>query len=509
MKKLNLSNKDIVREKVSQGVKEMNDLVSLTLGPEGTSVMISRPNGEPLLVDDGRRVAENVKLDDPIKQDAARVCYSVTRKTDEKVGDGTTTSMVLANAILQNNLLYGAGTHFNVAETDRKIQQSKIEVLKKLDSMKTEIKSEKELIEVSTVISGDKDLGKMIGSMQWQLGPLGHISIEFNLTSEKIETEIADGYRFEGGNATMLVTDDLRKNIIERDVNVFVINQKILDFADIVPAINLASAKGKNRIVIIAQKFEDGVIKEIHKLATRERSPFFVWAIKAPGRGEEAFKDMAVISGAKYFGRNDVATSVQYEDLGHLGKFEFEDDVCYMIEGKGTKEAITKRIKEVEEEVKQAKVHAIKKDKLERLSALSKGYGVIKIGAPTNEERNWLKYKIEDAREATKHALRDGVVQGGGYAFKKISESLPDGDVLKKALLAPYETLVKNLGHEFKPTKDILDPVTVEKVALENACSAVGKLIRIGGAIAYKPESMVEQLKNVINNNNEDESYEE
>jgi chaperonin GroEL len=210
---------------------------------------------------------------------------------------------------------------------------------------------------------------------------------------------------------------------------------------------------------------------------------------------------MAVVTGAKFFGANDNLGFFNREDLGHVDRFEFLDDVCFLVGGKGKEEKVKERVKEVEAEIKRTKHDPMKKDKMERLSALSRGYGVIKIGAATNDERNWLKYKIEDARGAVKHALKEGIVRGGGLTYKKIADSLPDDNVLKEALYAPYLKLKENAGGEFKVGKDVFDPVATEKAALFNACSAVSKLIRIGGAISYEEESSFENaLKRLVNN---------
>ncbi len=501
MEKLNLSDESLVREKVAGGIKKMYDLVSLTLGPVGRSVMIERP-GEPLIVDDGRRVAENIKFSDPVEQMAVRVCYWVTRKTDEKVGDGTTTSMCIVHGIVKDNIAVGPGIVFDVAQLDRNIQIAKDEVVAALKKMAKPVKTEAELIEVATVVTGDKALGEMIGKMQYELGENGHISIEFNFVGETIETQLSKGYSFEGGNATLLVSDSLRKTITEDDVHVLLINQKVTDFSTLVPMINTVAQKGKNRLLIIAQSFSESVIKGIHEMASREKSPFIVWAIRAPGQTKESFKDMEAVTGGKCFQKENTLDLFVPNDLGYISKFEFEDDVCFFVDGGGKPEVVAKRIKEVEEEVKQAKVDVIKKGIKARLSALSSGHGVIKIGAPTNEERNWLKYKIEDAREAVKHALRSGVVQGGGMALKKVSDSLPDGNVLKNGILMPYETLKRNSGGKFTVPSSVKDPVAVEIAAVENACSAASKLLRIGGAIAYKPESLTDQLQKVLKNNN-------
>lgn len=518
MQKINLYQEGEVRERILSGVSKMSALVGMTLGPDGRSVIIERGAGEPLIVDDGRRVAENIKFDDPVEQLATRVLYGVTRKTDEKAGDGTTTSMVLAHAILdevfKNRLTFGVviGAQASVAAIDYEIQKAKSEVIAKLEAMARQIKTEKELINVATIAVGDPRLGEIIGKMYYQLGKDGHITMEFNLLSEEIETEVVKGYRFSGGYAaSWMITDALRRNCILDGVDVLITKKKLTDFTEIAPIANMVGNSGKNKLIVIASKFDPSVLKLIYSNATRQQQPFIILGVRAPGKTEEAYRDMAIFTGAKYFSENDDLSMAIKEDLGYVSRIEVTDDTCILIDGKGKDADIQKRIKEVEAEAKAQKLPQFKQDRYERLSSLSGGVGLIKIGAPTDEERNWLKYKIEDAKHATKAAYKYGILPGGGMAFKKIAESLPDTNILKKPLLAPYEKLKANAGGKFNPGKDVFDPLFVEKTALENACSAASKLIRIGGAIATKPKPEIEEALKAIfpkaeaNNDEEDE----
>jgi len=509
IKKLNLFDSSDVRERILSGVTKMNNLVSMTLGPNGQSILIERGAGEPLLVDDGRMAAENIKFEDPLEQLAARVFYGVTRKTDEKVGDGTTTSMLLAWAIMKEvskeYISFGIGPKANIGEIDKLIQKSKENIFKKLDEMKKEIKTEKELAHVASISAGDEELGKIIAGMYWKLGNDGHITLEFNLLSEEIETETIPGYRFTGSYAAnWMITDADKKECDIPDVDVLVVHQKLTDPKEIEPIANLIGNSGKNKFVIIAPKFGESVIKMAFQNATRKKGKFYMLLVRAPGRSEEAYKDMAIFSGGKFFSANDDIKIAEREDLGYVSRINVTEDTVILMDGKGTEKDIKKRVEEVIAEAKLTKMPQFKQDRLERASALSGGVGVIRIGAPTDDKRNWLKHKIEDAKYATKHAYRDGIVQGGGLAFKKISESLPDDDILKKVLMAPYEKLKENNGGILKVGKNVYDPVAIEKAALDNACSAASNLLKIGGAIVHKPEP---ELDTLLRNNNKEEMY--
>lgn len=520
MQKINLSDEKQTRTRVLSGVRKMAELVGMTLGPMGRSVLIERGTAsEPLLVDDGRRVAENIKLDDPIEQLAVRTLYSVTRKTDEKVGDGTTTATVLSHAIMdelsKNHVMSGGMiSSVDVAELDRKINSAREEIVGHLRSIAKPVKTEKELIDVASVVAGDENIGEIIGKMYFQLGKDGHITLEFNLLSEQIESEVVPGYRFSGGYAAeWMMTDSMRRTASMTDVHVLVTSHKDLDTNKVTPILQLLMGNNKRRLVIIAPKFTPSFLKDVY--ATALKGGFPILCVRAPSRGEEAFKDIAVFTGGKYFSENEeLGSDVQNSDLGYVERIDVTDDTTILVNGGGKKEDVAARIKEVQAEADAQKLPQFKADRLERVSALSSGVGVIRIGAPTDEERNWLKYKIEDAKYATKHAFREGIVPGGGLAFKTISEKfLPDTNILKNAILAPYHTLKKNAGGELKVGKNVFDPVAVPMAALEHACSAASKLIRIGGAIAFAPRPKLDEaMRSAVGNGNgvqedEDEDY--
>lgn len=514
MRKLNISNEKDARERIRRGIAEMNALVSKTYGPRGQSVIIERGAGEPLIVDDGRRVAENIKLDDPIGQMAVRACYSVTRKTDEKAGDGTTTAMILTNAgvdeVAKSWIVPGAIGGPGVDEVDTAIHASCKNVVAKLREMAKPIETQQELIEVATVSSGDARLGEIIGKTYWQLGKDGHISLEFNLVSEEIETEVRPGYRFSGGYAaSWMVTDAIRRMFISDDAPVLICDfsrDKDIVWDEVIPYIQLAFGDGSKNLVIIAKRFTKTFLEMAHAQAFMKQGSFNVICVRAPSRGEEAYKDMAIYTGAKLFtDKDDLKTDVSKDNLGKAKRIELSDDTCILIEGAGKREDVVRRAEEAKAEAEQQKVPPLKQDRLERASALLGGVGVIKIGAPTDEERNWLKHKIEDAKWATKHAFRHGIVPGAGQTFKTISESLDDKDILKNVLMAPYDTLKKNGGGVAPSAAGIFDPVFVEITALEVACSAISKLTRIGGAIATAPKPQLEEaFKAIIKTNNDD-----
>lgn len=504
IKKINLSDINQVREKILSAVEKVNDLVSITLGPDGLSALIERGMGEPLMVDDGRRTAENIKFDDSVEQLIARVLYAVTKKTDEKVGDGTTTSMILAHAIIEEVFKkylscegMNLGNMASVSEIDEKIQESKKNILKLIDDKTTKIKTEKQLIDVATIAAGNSRIGEIIGKMYWKLGEDGHLTLEFNLLSEELETRLVPGYKFLGGYAApWMITNEIRQHSILKEVDVLVAYQFNLEVEDVQPLAKEVASAGKTELVIIAPKFSEPFLKNVYLTAVKGR--FSILCITAP-RKEGVYKDIATLTGGKYFSKNDDLKKAFRKDLGRVKEVEVTEDCAILVEGAGSKEDIKKRIKEVKADEKHQKLHQFKASRLERISGLAGYVGLIRIGAPTDEERNWLKYKIEDAKYATKWAYKGGIVKGGGMAYKEISDSLPDDDILKEPLLAPYKKLKQNAGRKFKVGKDVIDPAPVEKAALEYACSAASKLIRIGGAVAIQPKSDIElALKDLV-----------
>lgn len=509
IKKLNLSDEEQVREKIFLGASKMAAMVGMTLGPHGRSVIIDRGTGEPLIVDDGRRVAEFVKFDDPIEQMAARTLYGVTRKTDEEVGDGTTTATVLSDGMIgevrKNHLVAGGlvASTASVQDIDREILETRDIVLKKLDEMARPVKSEKDLIDVATASSGDPALGKIIGQMYYGLGKDGHIALEFNLLSEQIEHEVVRGLRFTGTYADrFMITNALRKESIFADSHVLVAHKKDIEPGSIQPLCAELAHAGKSSLVIIAPKFTADLIKSVYVTMKKTQNNFEVLCVRAPGLHPEHYEDIAIWTGGKFFSdRDDLATATK-ADLGYVERIEVNEDTAILIEGKGDKKAVEKRIEEVRADANLQKLSQFKQSRLDRISAMSGGVGVIRIGAATDEERNWLKHKIEDAKYATKAAFNGGVVPGGGQAFKKIAEELPEGNILKVALMAPYNRLKENAGGKLVVPKNVIDPVLVEKSAVKTACSAVSKLIRIGGAIANLPTpSLEEAFRGIMGSN--------
>lgn len=503
IKKRNLSDVNEVRKLIRGGIDKMEDLVSLTCGPDGLSVMIERGAGEPLIVDDGRRVAENIKLDDEIEQLAVRTCYEVTKKADEKAGDGTTRAMIYARGIVDSVFddhlpaVSFAKARTSVREIDERIHTSCENVLKLLTKMAKPVKTEQELIDVATIISGDAKIGEIVGKMYFELGPNGHITLEFNLLSDQIETEMTKGMRLTAGMAkSWMIGDKLRGRTVLDNIETLLVNRKDLTAKHIEGVVEQIQLRGKNKLLIIGRRFTQEFLNEVYLSA--KANVFGVLCVQFPQGGIEHYEDVAVFTGGKAFQEQDNLDDIKYEHLGHVNRFDASEEETILIEGKGTKEALEKRIKEVEKEMKEQKLHQFKQARQERISALSGGVGVIKIGAPTDEERNWLKYKIEDAKLGTKVAYRDGVVQGGGLAMVKIAEGLPEDDILKKALMRPHEILKRNAGGEFKVGKDVIDPVGVEKAAIQTACSAASKLIRIGGAVSFKGKPTLDEAMSGI-----------
>ena len=508
MKKHNISDYGEIIKKITSASRKMSELVGMTLGPAGRSVIIERGAGEPLIVDDGRRVAENILFDDPVEQLIIRTLYGVTRKTDETAGDGTTTSMILADAIIQEvfrSRIHGEGFIApigSVAEIDREIQESKTRVLSRLDTMVKPVKTEKELAAVASIAVGDYHLGGIIAGMFWKMGKEGHIAMEFNLLSREIETEVVPGLRFSAGYAdSFMITDDVRKVAVFNDSDILISESRELDVAKIKPICNEVQNSGKSGIVIVAPKFSADFLRSVYLTAVKGK--FSVLCLRAPSLHEEHLKDIAVWTGGKFFSKSDDVASASASDLGWAERVEVTDDTAIITGGRGEKKDIQKRIEEVKGELAKQKLPQFKQSRIDRISALNGSVGVIRIGAPVDEDRNWQKYKIEDARYATRAAFREGVLPGGGEAYRIISEELPKGDILKEVLLAPQKKLRENCGKKFKVGKDILDPLLVEKTALEMACSAAAKIIRIGGAIAMRPAPDIEDaLKKITNGKN-------
>jgi len=290
-----------------------------------------------------------------------------------------------------------------------------------------------------------------------------------------------------------MVTDSQKRESVFPDPLILITNSKIDDPLKLKPLIDSVVKHGKKEIVIFAPKYADEVISSVFKTA---QAGFSILALRAPAIEEDDFQDIAIYTGGKFFDqrKGDDYSQAVYEDLGKADKIAVTEDQTFIIGETGNKALIQKRVQEVKELAEKEKLEVFKKKDLWRAASLSSGVGIIRVGAKSDQQRDYLKHKIDDAIYATKAAIEFGVVKGGGLALKEISEKL-EKNVLTDMLQAPYEKIKENAGGKIKIGKDIIDPVKCVMVALDNACSVASTFITVGSTIAIrKPDELGELL---------------
>lgn len=484
------------RESIKNGVNKAVDMVKITLGPMGRNVLLERPTGYPWIVNDGVTIAKHIILKDPVENQVAQAIIEATLKTNENVGDGTTTAMVLAGAIINEALKeMGEGTLLetpNVMETYREIKENCQKVIEELKKMAKPIKTKQDMIDVATACCEDKKSGEIIADMYEKLGKDGIISVEDSY-KEETSTEIVSGMKFSGGYVSKSLANTDKGDAILEDCKILVTNHQIESIDDFVPfALFLRNNKNISELVIIADSFHNSVLPTL--IQNTQLGVFRFLAIKAPSLLPEQYEDIAVYTGATFIDKEKgmKVCNVKLEDLGRAKRIITNQTETAIIEGKGNKPNIEARIKKIKEELKLETHDPFKKRLQKRMGAVAGSIGIIMAGAKTPTERQYIRLKLEDAVYGTKAALEEGVVEGGGLALKKIAEKLPK-NILTEALKAPYYQIQENAGGKLKIGKDILDPVKVTRTALENACSAA-ILITTDGAIVWERSTLEDEM---------------
>jgi len=500
-----------VRLKIKRGIDIVANVVKSTLGSCGKNALIEWKRRAPVVTNDGISIAREIFLRDELENLGAQTLIEVGNKTNEMVGDGTTTSMVLAWAIInemmkdeiEGELLIKNKT--NLMEKYRQVKTEQKKVIEELNKMAIPVKDKETMIRVASLSVENEELGKMIADIREKIGINGFISVEENFGYET-EYEITSGMKVPGTYAaTWMITHLEKKQAIFEDCPILILNQNIETGKDLMrnPAtfegiINDLLQSGESRLVIMAPKFLNPALLSLYIAATR--SNFKTLAVKIPALTNEEIEDIAIYTGARFLDKDkgDTADKAVKEDLGRVEKIIVTKDDIFIIGGKKNRKAIKERIDALKEQKKLEKTDMFKKRLERRIASLSGGVGLIKVGARTDTERTYLKLKVEDGDYALKAAMEEGVVPGGGLALKKIADKMPKGSILKEALKIPYLQIQENAGGKLEIGKDVLDPVKVTKTALENACSLAGIFITIESAIAMPRSDLEDEIINFL-----------
>lgn len=508
------------RNALKRGVDKLVDAVKVTLGPKGRNVVIGVDYGMPIVTKDGVTVAKNIDIKDPLEAIGANLVRSVASKTADIAGDGTTTASVLAQAIITNGMkLIESGAD---AQSLRKgLEIGADAVVASIKEQAREVKDD-DIEKIASISANDKELGEIIAEAVHAVGRDGVITIEDGQTFG-VELELTEGMRFSKGFATPhVMTNPDRMEAVLDDVAVMVTDHKIVNLQQILPLLQDIAKKGKKELVIIADDFEGDVLPAI--VVNKMQGSFVIIPIKAPDFGENKkaiLGDIAVITGAELV-TSEKGMSLETTTVGHLGHAKrviAKNDETVIIGGGGSEEAINQRVDVMRKFISETDSEFDKERTQTRLAKMIGKVGVLKVGAATEADMTEKKYRVEDAVEATKAALDEGIVPGGGVALLKAAEAIVDDKdmtgeafglrILKEALEAPMRQIVDNAGGdssviladvkkhtgnygynaatgEFE--KDmvkagIIDPAKVSRTAIQNAVSAAIMLLTTEAAI--------------------------
>ena len=538
MAKQILFNQD-TREALKRGVDKVANAVKITIGPRGRNVVLDKGYGAPTITNDGVTIAKDITLKDKFENMGAEIVKEVASKTNDTAGDGTTTSVIITQALVETGFkksLVGANS-MGIRRGIETATRDAIEVLKR---MSKPIKADNEVKQVATIAAESAEIGAIIAETIKKIGKDGVITVEES-QSFGVDSEIVEGLEFDKGYISpYMITNAERMEAEYRDPVILVTDKKISVIKEILPLLEKLAASGKKDLVIIAEDVDGEALTTF--VVNKLRGSFNVLAIKAPGYGDrkkEMLVDIATTIGAKVISEE---LGIKFENaelamLGHTSRVISTKDNTVIVGGKGKKSEIEKRVESLRTQ-RQNTTSKFDVEKLdERIGKLSGGVAVIRVGAATETEMKYLKLKIEDAVNATKAAIAEGIVAGGGSALVKVSKKIEakykeskearlahenaeaaefaagymdviealkeplrqiaknagkeDGvvlaEVLKSGANAGYDALADNFVSDMFET-GIIDPLKVTRCALENATSAVAILLTTEVAIADEPK---------------------
>ncbi len=459
------------RKALKRGVDILADTVKVTLGPRGRNVVLEKGYGAPTITNDGVTIAKEIELEDKFENMGAEIVKEVASKTNDTAGDGTTTAVILAQAIV-NEGLEAAGSGVSPLGVKMGIEAATEEVVKTLKKMAKPIKGKEEVAQVATISSESEEFGKIIADTIDKVGKDGVVTVEES-QSFGIESEIVKGLQFDKGYISpYMITDAEGMEAVYNDSLILIADKKISSIQEILPLLESLAKAGKKELVIIAEDVDGEALTTL--VVNKLRGTFNTLAIKAPGYGDrkkEILQDIAVVTGAKVISEEVglKLESVEMSMLGRARKIISTKDNTTVVGGKGKKDEIEKRVEQVRIQIKNSDSEFDKEKLSERLAKLSGGVAVIKVGAATETEMKYKKMKIEDAVDATKAAIEEGIVPGGGTALVKAG-TIVEKDFKEKKIKSPTKDIAKEFETGFgillraveKPMKQIIDNAGIQ-----------------------------------------------
>jgi chaperonin GroEL len=521
---------EIARKKLKAGADKLANAVKITLGPKGRNVVLDKGFGPPTITNDGVTIAKEIELEDKIENLGAEIFKEVAEKTNDVAGDGTTTAVLLAQALTSEglkNVTAGA----NPLAIKRGITKGTEKIIEALKKMARPISKKEEIAQVATIAAEDKEVGNLIAEVMEEVGKDGVITVEESKTFG-LQKDIVKGLQFDRGYISpYMITNPERMEAIYEDPYILVTDKKLSSLQEILPVLEKVAQAGKKELVIIAEEVEGDALATL--VVNKLRGVFNALAVKAPGFGDrrkEMLQDIAVVIGGQVISEEVglKLENIEMKQLGQARKVVSTKENTTIIEGKGKKEDIDARIKQIKKELEATESEFDKEKSQERLAKLVGGVAVIKVGAATEVEQKAKQHKTEDALSATRAATEEGIVPGGGVALIRslsaLDELKVEGDektglnILRRAIEEPIRQIAQNAGldgavvaEEVKKKEGsfgfnaqtmeyqdlmksgIVDPTKVVRSALENAASATSMFLTTEAVVAEKPEEKKEK----------------
>jgi chaperonin GroEL len=516
---------EAARRALERGANAVARAVKITLGPRGRNVVLDKKWGSPTITKDGVTVAKEVELDDPYENMGAQLVREVASKTNDVAGDGTTTATVLAQAILTEGLRnVAAGA--NPVSLKRGIELAVERAVEEIKKLKLEVSTKEEVENVATIAGNDREIGKMISEAMDKVGKDGVITVEESKSTAD-NLEVVEGMQFDKGYiSAYLVTDPERMEARYENPLILIHEKKISAAADLIPLLEKVAGQARRPLVIIAEDVDGDALATL--VVNKIRGIVQSVAVKAPGFGDRRkamLEDIATLTGGRFISE-DLGIKLENVETSMLGEAKtvvVTKDETTIIEGAGTQEAVNGRIAVIRRQIEDTDSSYDKEKLQERLAKLAGGVAVIRVGAATETELKEKKHRFEDALSATRAAVEEGIVPGGGVSLVNIIGALQDiGDtpeeklgaaIVRRALEEPLRQIANNAGkegsivvervkslpkgHGFNALTEeytdmvkagVVDPVKVTRYALQNAASITSLILTTEVLIADKPE---------------------
>lgn len=513
------------RALLKKGVDQLANAVKITLGPKGRNVVLDKGYGSPTITNDGVTIAKEIELENKFENVGAQLVQEVASKTNDVAGDGTTTATLLAQRMITDGMrVVAAGTNPMVMR--RGIEKGVKAVVDELHNISKPVKSTEEVAQVASISAADPEVGKLIAEVMDKVGKDGVVTVEES-QSFGLSKEVVEGMQFDRGYVSpYMVNNTERMEAVYEDAHILITDKKVSALSDILPLLEKVAQSGKKELVIIADDVEGEALATF--VVNKLRGTFSVLAVKAPGFGDrrkDMLQDLAVLTGGRVV-TEDIGLKLEnagLEVLGTARKVIASKENTTIVEGRGDKKMIEERVSQLKSEMKSSTSDFDKEKLQERLGKLSGGVAVIKVGAATETEMKEKKHRIEDALHATRAAVEEGIVPGGGVALIRASHVLSsinvEGDekvgvhMLLRALEEPVRQIAENAGkdgsviaeevkklkgsHGYNAADDkfedlvaagIVDPTKVTRSALQNAASIAAMLLTTEAVVTDIPE---------------------